>query len=141
MIAHLYNVDLDESEAPSISCKPSDLEDVKYQVDLYVLGAKYLIPGLCKKARASFRLQLQRLNRGLAKLYRITRHVYLTRADEAVALREDICEAFLQDANCFVDTLEFELLCKGIPELGSGVAMKLAAAYTKGLHEGLWTGF
>ncbi|KAK4625895.1 uncharacterized protein CLAFUR5_05469 [Fulvia fulva] len=100
-----------------VTSDETGVEFVKYQVDLFFTAEKYLLSRLATSVEGYFFHMLLDVSRQVEFLHVIAKHVYIARAEEAVALRVHVANAYLERIRSIKDTEELKQLLLDIPEL------------------------
>ncbi|KAF2770465.1 hypothetical protein EJ03DRAFT_63182 [Teratosphaeria nubilosa] len=101
-----------------------------YQVDLYVVAQKYLVPALCTQIVTNLPSMLRKLvDRDTSvstNLASIVRHVYVHHEDDALLLRKPIADLMVKKATAWKEGAQFQALLLEVPQLALDMVTAMA---------------
>ena len=130
MLAHLYGFDLhsknrrfqERSKSTDVICeKDVDVEDIQYQVRLYIVASMYLVPTLCTKITNDIGPMLEAVLRTdgyPSSLRDVAKYIYVTHADAAADLRGPLVAIVAKHLAEWASEEDFEQLFLDVPQLG-----------------------
>ncbi|KAH9839616.1 Broad-Complex, Tramtrack and Bric a brac [Teratosphaeria destructans] len=101
-----------------------------YQVELYVVAQKYLIPALCTQIVSDLPTMLRKLvgtNTSVSTyLASIVEHVYVRHEDDAPSLRKPIADLMVERATAWKEDPQFQALLLAVPQLALDMVTAMA---------------